>query len=125
MNSEEESKALFQELLNTWQTGDLSKVESLVARNYVGHVSSGDRDIKGLKARIAEFKTKFPDVAFRIDDQFAMGEKLVTRMTARATDSATGKEIVMMGINISRFTGGLLSEEWATWEILSAQASNG
>lgn len=123
MNSGEENKVHFQELLRTWQTGDLSKVDSLVAQDYIGHVSAGDRDIKGLKARIAEFKTRFPDVAFRVDDQLAVGEKLVTRMTARATDTATGREIVMMGINISRFSDGHLCEEWATWEVLSALES--
>jgi predicted ester cyclase len=117
MSSEDENRALFQQLLNGWQTGDLSKVDTFVARNYVGHVSAGDRDIDGLKARVAEFNAKYPVAAFLIEDQLAIGEKVVTRMTAHVTDASTGNRITLMGINISRFSGGKLCEEWATWEL--------
>lgn len=123
MISDNKNIAAFGQMLDAWQQGDLSKVEELVAPDYVGHMSGGDRNIDGLKIRISEFNAKFPDIVFRIDDQFANGEKVVTRLTARGTDSASRVAVVLMGINISRFCNGLMCEEWATWEAVTSSQS--
>ena len=120
MSSERENMATFREMLSAWQLGDVLKADSLVSPDYIGHVSSGDRNIDGLKERISAFKSMYRDAVFQIEDQFAVGEKVVTRMTAHATDAATGKPIRMMGINISRFSNARMCEEWATWEVVRA-----
>jgi len=43
-------------------------------------------------------------------NQFGSGDYLATRLTA----SAGGQTIA--GLNMSRWLGGLLDEEWAVWE---------
>jgi ketosteroid isomerase-like protein len=104
-----------------WESGDLARFDEIVATDYVGHVASGTRDRGGLRARIQAFHKLFPDIHFTIEDQFARGDKLVTRMRAQGTNSTSGTKTELMGINISRIRNGKLVEEWAVWEPLPAK----
>jgi hypothetical protein len=40
----------------------------MIHDNYIGHTSRGDRDLEGLRQRIAAFRQKYPNVRFRIED---------------------------------------------------------
>lgn len=117
--SSEKNKTLFQQVVMMWQHGDLEKVEELNTPDYVGHVSQGDRDREGLKARIQAFCSIYPDVVFTIHDQMTDGDKVISRLSACGTHSATGKLTELIGINISRVVDGKVAEEWATWEVKS------
>lgn len=114
----EVNKALFRRVVGMWQSGDVSPIEELVDALYLGHVAAGDRDRAGLLARIREFRATFPDAVFTIEDQLAAGDRVASRLTARGTHAATGKATTLIGLNISRFAGGRIVEEWATWETL-------
>jgi predicted SnoaL-like aldol condensation-catalyzing enzyme len=105
-----------------WLNGDFSTYHDAFAPDYIGHVATGDRDVAGLKRRIAAFRERYPDASFTIEDQWGLGDKVVTRMTLRATDSTTGALITQMGINITRFRDGKMVEEWNTWETLRADS---
>ena len=115
--STEHNKIPFQRVVQMWQYGDLEKVEELTTADYVGHVSQGDRDRDGLKARIQAFRSIYPDVVFTIHDQMTDGDKVISRLSARGTHSETGKLTDLIGINISRVVDGKVAEEWATWEV--------
>jgi len=77
--------------LHMWESGDLSRFEEIVATNYLGHVASRTRNREGLRARIQAFHKLYPDIHFTIEDQFGQGDKLVTRMRAVGTNSASGR----------------------------------
>lgn len=113
----EENKILFQHVVRMWQHGEIEKVEELNTPDYIGHVSQGDRDREGLKARIQAFLAMYPDVTFTIHDQMTDGDKVISRLSARGTHSETGKLTDLIGINISRVMDGKVAEEWATWEV--------
>ena len=115
--STEQNKILFQQVVMMWQNGDLDKVEELNTPDYVGHVSQGDRDCEGLKARIKAFLSIYPDIVFTIHDQMTDGDKVISRLSARGTNSETGKLTDLIGINISHVVDGKVAEEWATWEV--------
>jgi len=115
--SSEQNKILFQQVVTMWQNGDLEKVDELNTSNYIGHVSQGDRDREGLKARIKTFLSIYPDVVFTIHDQMTDGDKVISRLSAHGTHSETGKLTDLIGINISRVVDGKIAEEWATWEV--------
>ena len=119
--SAESKKALFRHAVELWQAGSLSDLERVVAPEYVGHVSAGDRDIQGLRQRIESFHRLYADVVFHIEDQIADGDKVVTRLTAEVTRRDTGKHAKLIGINISRIAHGQIVEEWATWEPLATE----
>jgi predicted ester cyclase len=68
---------------------------------------------------MATYLSAFPDVNYTIDDILAEGDKTVIRCTIRATHKgtfmgipATGKRIVVKGVEIDRIAGGKIVEAW-------------
>ncbi len=114
----ESRKAVFRRLVDIYAAADLAALDEVIAPDYVGHVSAGDRDLAGLRASIEYFHGLFVYAkdAFRVEDQLAEGEMVATRMTARVQVRATGEHVTLLGINIARIVGGKLVEEWNTWE---------
>lgn len=100
--------------------GDLSALDEIIAPDYVGHASAGDRDLDGFRQSIKYFHSLFAYDAdsFEVNDQFVEGEKVATRMTARVKMRATGEPVTLIGINIARIVEGKIIEEWNTWEQL-------
>ena len=94
----------------------MNELASVLTPNYVGHAASGTRDIDGLRERITQFHKIYRDVHFLIEDQVAERDRVATRMIATATASATGKPVKLIGLNVSRFRGGRIAEEWPVWE---------
>lgn len=117
-DSPEAKKAVFRKLVDLYAAGDVSALEQVVAPDYVGHPSAGDRDLEGLRQSILYFHNLFlyTKDSFRIEDQLVEGEKVVTRMTAHVQVRETGEPVTLLGINIARIVGGKLVEEWNTWE---------
>ena len=114
--SADSNKALFRHAVDVWAAGDMSALEQVVAPGYVGHTSTGDRDIEGLRQHIQAFHKLYSSMSFHIEDQMADGDKVVTRLTADVTMRDSGKPARLMGINISRIADGKIVEEWNTWE---------
>lgn len=64
----------------------------------------------------------FPDFHLTIDDLFSEGDRVVTRWTFHGTNTgdivtpmplpATGKQVTVSGVTISRFAGEKLAEDW-------------
>ncbi len=117
-DSPESRKAVFRKLVDLYAAGDVSALDQVVAPNYVGHPSAGDRDREGLRQSILYFHNLFIYTrdSFHIEDQLVDGEKVVTRMTANVQLRETGEPITLLGINIARIVDGQLLEEWNTWE---------
>ncbi|MBS1804917.1 MAG: nuclear transport factor 2 family protein [Acidobacteria bacterium] len=117
-DSPESRKAVFRRLVDLYAAGDVSALDQVVAPNYVGHPSAGDRDLQGLRESILYFHSLFVYTkdSFQIEDQLVDGEKVVTRMTANVRVRETGEPLTLLGINIARIVDGKLVEEWNTWE---------
>lgn len=122
-NSPESRKAVFRKLVELYAVGDVSALEQVIAPDYVGHASAGDRDLEGFRQSILYFHNLYiyAENSFRIEDQLVDGEKVVTRMTADVRVRETGEPVTLIGINIARIVDGKLVEEWNTWEQLKAQ----
>jgi ketosteroid isomerase-like protein len=121
-NSPESRKAVFRRLVDLYATGDISALEEVIAPNYVGHTSAGDRDLEGFRQSILFFHNLYVYTkdSFRVEDQLVDGEKVVTRMTANVRIRETGEPVTLLGINIARIVDGKIVEEWNTWEQLVA-----
>ena len=109
-------KAAFRRVVDIWQAGRSELIETVVTRDYVGHTSQGDRSIDGLRTRITEFHALYPNIKFTIEDQLAQGDRIATRLTAVGTSKQTGQTVHLVGLNISRFVGNRIAEEWPVWE---------
>jgi predicted SnoaL-like aldol condensation-catalyzing enzyme len=114
----ESRKSAFRHAIDVWQDGRVDLIAEVVTPDYVGHTSAGDRDVNGLRQRVSEFHALYPDIKFTVEDQVAEGDRVTTRMTASGTSKATGKPVHLIGLNISRFVGGRIAEEWPVWEIV-------
>lgn len=125
--STEENKAAASRAFEVFNKGDLSLVNEFIATDYVGH-SPGMPDFngpEGFKQFVTMFRTAFPDINLTIEDTFAEGDKVVNRMTSRGTHTgelmgiaATGKQVAMTGMVISRYVGGKQVEAWISMDLL-------
>ena len=121
----ESKKAVFRRLVEIYATGDVSALDEVIAPNYAGHASAGDRDFQGFRQSILYFHNLFiyGEDSFQVNDQFVEGEKVATRMTAHVKMRATGEPITLIGINLARIVDGKIVEEWNTWEQLQLPKS--
>jgi len=92
-----------------WGRRDFSHLDELLTEGFVGHSGLRDRGRDQLKLDIELYHAHHPSFHFDVLDQFECGDVLVTRLRAYSI----GK--VATGINISRFEGERIAEEWAVW----------
>lgn len=120
INSPESRKAVFRKLVDLYAVGDTAGLDQVMAPNYIGHASAGDRNLEGFRESIRHFHNLFIYTrdSFRVEDQLVDGEKVATRMTAKVRIRETGEPVTLLGINIARIVDGKIVEEWNTWEQL-------
>jgi steroid delta-isomerase-like uncharacterized protein len=121
----EQNKALDRRIFEAVSNKNLDALDELMAPDMVDHelppgLPAG-RD--GTKAFLGMFISAFPDIKVTIEDQIAEGDKVVTRWTATGTHTgelmgipATGKQVTMKGIDITRFSGGKNVEDWGQFD---------
>ena len=88
--------------------------------DYAGHLSGRiHMDLGELERLEQGFARSFTAVTRTIEDLFAAGEKVVLRLTTRATHSgeffgvpASGRRVEFAGIVIYRFRGGRIAESF-------------
>ncbi len=119
-DSPESKKAVFRRLVDIYATGNLAALDEVIAPDYVGHASAGDRNLEGFRQSILHFHHLFVygEGSFEVNDQFVEGDKVATRMTAHVKVRATGEPVTLIGINLARIVNGKIVEEWNTWEQL-------
>ena len=109
----EENKAVSRRFHEAIGKGSAQAVQEEIAPNYVAHFPGipGPLDSEGFKQLVNVFGSAFPESHFDIDDEFAAGDKVVTRWTYRAVHNGefqglppTGRPVAMTGISILRFT---------------------
>jgi len=123
--STEENKALVLQLLNglneVLKGGDIDAfVEKFVASDFISHDPvSGEGDLEALEKEVKELRDAFPDLEWTIEDMIAEGDKVVIRLTHRATHQGEfmgvkpkGKQVAYNGTAIFRLKGGKIVEEW-------------
>ena len=103
-----------------YNQGNLAVVDDLVASDFVIHLPSEEiHGPAGAKQYVAALRAAFPDLRVTIEDQFAEGDRVATRWTARGTHTGafqgippTGKRGSMTGIDIDRIADGRVVECW-------------
>ena len=118
-------KALYRRMFEEVWAGELDVADEILDPTYVAYGLGVELPPgpEGFKMFVAAYRSAFPDIVMTIKDQIAEGDKVVTRWTATGTHKgelmgipATGKEIVVHGVNISRFVGDKLLEAWNSWD---------
>ena len=107
---------LFADIMNSH---DASRFAELVSEDYVRHNPSVGQGRAGLVAFMGHWFETLSDTSVRVEDAFAVGDRVVGRYTDRARHTgpfvgvpASGAEITMRSIDIWRFENDLFVEHW-------------
>jgi steroid delta-isomerase-like uncharacterized protein len=123
----EQNKTLVRRAVEeVYNQGKLDVIDEVVASDFVIHSSSDDiHGPVGAKQYVAMLRAAFPDLHITIEDQFAEGDRVATRWTARATHTGafqgmppTNKQIRLTAIDIDRFADGKVVECWTNMDEL-------
>jgi steroid delta-isomerase-like uncharacterized protein len=110
-------------LEEVWNQGNYDALTELVSSDVVFHVPAAGNEIQGpegIEQFLETARAAFPDLHFTIEDQFAEGDRVATRWTARATHTGeyegmppTGKQVTLSGTDIDRIANGKVVECWS------------
>jgi steroid delta-isomerase-like uncharacterized protein len=123
-----DAKKIVKRVIEEPWTGNWDAIDELVSETYIGFDPSQPEPIRGrdgIRANVQQYVDAFANARVTVDDQIAEGDKVATRWTGRGTHSgeiagiaATGRDVTVSGLTISRLDGGVIAEEWTTWDTL-------
>jgi predicted ester cyclase len=117
----EESKQLIRRFYTEVVDGrDYSNLDSFVATDYVDHnAAEGGRGPDVVRTHLEAIRSTLPDFTVQVEDIFAEGDYVITRVTGRGTHlgewmgiKPTGRGVRLKGINIDRVERGQIAEHW-------------
>ena len=127
--SAEDNKALVRRYVeDAWNKHNPAVVDQIYAADFVDRSPdipgiAHTRD--GLKQFMGVYLRAFPDADITIEDQLVEGDRVVTRWTGRGTQTGefmemppSGKKVAVPGVQIDRFSGGKIVEEWTLFDQL-------
>jgi steroid delta-isomerase-like uncharacterized protein len=120
--SQENKGLLRRGIEEIWNQGNFAVIEEYVSSDFVVHGSTSTGEIHGpdgVKQYFSALRAAFPDIHFKIEDQIAEGDRVVTRWVAQGTHTGefqgippTGNRICVSGIDIDRIANGKTVECW-------------
>ena len=118
-----------------WTKGNVEVADELIHPNFKVHGAGGqvvEPGIEGLKGLIRAWRTGFPDAVQRVDDIFAVGDKVCVRLTWVGTHLGefmgvppTGKTVSVGTIGIDRVVDGKVVEGWGELDMLGLMTTIG
>lgn len=113
-----------------WNTGDLTHVDDLVARDCPFHAQipfpiDFARGPDAVRHLVFFYHLAFSEIRVTADQIVAEGDMVVVRWTARGRHTGhllglppTGRETVTTGIDMLRIEDGRIVEAWVSWDTL-------
>jgi predicted ester cyclase len=122
----EDHKAAARVAFEVWSSGDLERLDRVLAPDVVHHDPydpDGADGLEGMKKSIARSRNRYPDLTFTIADQIAEDDKVATRWSAQMTRN--GRRVTLSGITIDRFENGVIVEAWRSMDMLGLLRQSG
>jgi len=114
----EENKAIMKKIIDIFNIGAVSDVDSLFSAHYVDHQADTQRppgiDINGseeFRHVVMGARMALPNLNVTIEDLIAESDTVAARLLWHSIDS-TGKKIERETIEILRFSNGQIVEHW-------------
>jgi steroid delta-isomerase-like uncharacterized protein len=135
--SEENKEKMRRVLEEAFGQGKVEVMDEVLHSDFVcWDPNSETGEIRGadtIKGEIEYFRNAVPDLTYKVEDQIAEGNEVVSRWKASGTHqgeffgvAGSGKRIEMSGIQIDRFDeSGKLVEEWPEYDLLGAMKQMG
>ena len=116
-------RRVFDEIVNK---GNLGIADELLAADYVNHdFPAPAPGAEGFKLVTTMFRSAFPDIVVTLEDEFAEGDKVVTRGVFVGTHTgdfmgipATGRRVSIKYLDIWRLENGKAKENWVQMDML-------
>jgi predicted ester cyclase len=119
MPDAEQNKEVVRRCYTAAAAGDRAALDEILDPGFVIHAPEDHHGVDGLLAMLEPVKAGLGELKVTIDAQFADGDYVTTRFTARGTHDGhlfgtppTGRDVSLSGITISRCAGGRIAEEW-------------
>ena len=91
--------------------GDFDKAPQFYSERFHDHVNSLEyHGLEGVRQSVELYRSIFPDLEIRVEDQVVEDDRVASRWTARGTNR--GRRVTLKGITISRFEDGKIVEDW-------------
>jgi predicted ester cyclase len=127
--SSEENKVLVLRWFEETDKGNLAIIDELLTIDYVDHnppLPGLPAGREGIRQAVLMLRAAFPDAVHIIDNQTAIGDKVMTQLHVRATFHGeifgiqpTGASIEISGTAVHRIAAGQLVEHWAQMDLAS------
>jgi steroid delta-isomerase-like uncharacterized protein len=122
--NEEAMRRFVEEVINK---ADFRVLDEVIHPNYVFRAPGQElQGLESLKALFTAYRTAFPDLHLEIDDLLIAGDKAAMSFALTGTHegdlmgiAATGKQVKVNGMTLSRFEDGKIAEEWEILDQLS------
>jgi steroid delta-isomerase-like uncharacterized protein len=118
MSSSEANKAVVRDCYDKASHGEFGALPHIVTEDYVLHPEDV-RGADGLQEMVESYRAALSGLTVTVEHQFAEGDYVATRFTIRGRHDgelmgtpASGKEIEVSGLTISRCRDGRIEEEW-------------
>lgn len=102
--------------------GAFESLDKYYAANFVRHGDKRDYTLEQLRVGLTELYLGFPDLKRVQYDLMSDGERVAYRWEAAGTHLGeymgvrpTGRPVSTSGITMVRFEGGLITEDWVSW----------
>jgi uncharacterized protein len=118
----ETNRRLAREEFEIWNTGEVDRLDRIVADDVVHHDPHdpyAGEGLQGLKASISATRRRFRSFEISVLDQVAEADKVATRWRATMTPAsaaAPAGEVTITGITIERFENGKVVESWRSMD---------
>lgn len=108
-----------------WNRQNIAAFEKYYAAGFINHSASEDQNFEQTKGLCQAYFTGFPDLNITTDLLVAEGNKVTKVWTAHCTHKgdfmgikASGKRIIVKGIEVFRIVDGKIEEIWASMDNL-------
>jgi steroid delta-isomerase-like uncharacterized protein len=122
MSNSEENKATVRACFQAGTEGTFDALDAIIDPDFVLHDPASPEEVRGidgLKALIEKYREGLGDMRVTVEQQVAEGDYVATRYTCRGTHQgdlmglpATGRDVTISSLVISRFRDGRIVEEW-------------
>jgi predicted ester cyclase len=115
-------------------TGDVDRVANFIGPDYEDHYAGDDapRGPRVMAEHIRAVRTTYPDLRLTIEQQFADGDFVISRVVATGTHrgtwlgmAPTGKQVRIAVVDIDRVRDGRIVEHWGVANTLEALVESG
>jgi steroid delta-isomerase-like uncharacterized protein len=108
-----------------WNNHNIAAFEKYFATDFIVHFPDGDMNAEQYKGICQAYFAAFPDMHVTANDVLAEGDKVVKVWTVNSTNTgdfmgipATGKPMVVKGMEVFRIADGMIAELWVSMDNL-------